>query len=264
MLATEVVMLAKFPLQAFVPVADLDRAAAFYGSTLGLAQRDHVSGVVAVFDAGGTTLRVTLVPAHVPAPWTIAGWTVPDIAAGCARLVDAGVALHRYEGMTGPDGTWTTPGGDRVAWFSDPDGNVLSLTEFARREPTRARSISPVFPVGSVADALVRYQRLGFRTTTFDAGDHPTYGFVQRDGVFLHVALVDDVDAATNASAAYLYVEDADALHAEWCAAGVDGRFHAPNDTDYGLREGAYVDPDGNLLRYGSFVSTPPLDRRRA
>lgn len=63
---------------------------------------------------------------------------------------------------------------------------------------------------------------------------------------------MEHVDPLTTLVAVYLYVADADALHAEWTAAAVEGRFHAPTDTDYGLREGAYVDPDGNLLRYGS------------
>lgn len=68
----------------------------------------------------------------------------------------------------------------------------------------------------------------------------------------MHLSRVDDVDPTTTLVSVYLYVADADALHAEWSTSGVEGHFHEPTDTDYGLREGAYVDPDGNLLRYGS------------
>ena len=63
---------------------------------------------------------------------------------------------------------------------------------------------------------------------------------------------------ARTPTAAYFYVDDADALRAEWMAAGVDGRFAGIEDTDYGLRESAHVDPDGNLLRYGSWLDGPP------
>ena len=247
-------MLARFELQAFVPVADLERAVGFYGSTLGLERREHVPGLVTVFDAGGSPLRITLVPSHSAAPWTVAGWSVPDIRAVAARLVAAGVVMQRYDGMTDVDGIWTTPGGDHVAWFCDPDGNVLALTEFAPAlVPTKVRAVAPVFTTRDVTAALAQYERLGFRTTVHDEGEHPGYGFAERDGVFLHLALDGSLDATR--SAAYLFVEDADALDREWQATGVDGRFHAPTDTPYGLREGAYVDPDGNLLRYGSFVS---------
>ena len=60
------------------------------------------------------------------------------------------------------------------------------------------------------------------------------------------------MDPKTTLVSVYVYVSDADARYTEWSSSGVEGRFHQPTDTDYGLREGAYVDPDGNLLRYGS------------
>ncbi len=247
-------MLAKFSLQTFVPVSDLERAIGFYGSILGLELREHVPGVAAVFDAGGSPLRITLVPTHAAAPWTVAGWSVPDIRAVAAQLTAAGVSMRQYDGMTDAHGIWTTPGGDHVAWFSDPDGNVLSLTEFVARRPTRVRAIAPVFSTTDVSAALARYARLGFRTTVHDPGDRPGYGFAERDGVFLHLTL--DRSAGATTGTAYLFVEDADALDHEWRGAGVAGRLEAPADTPYGLREGAYEDPDGNLLRYGSFLST--------
>jgi len=66
---------------------------------------------------------------------------------------------------------------------------------------------------------------------------------------------VRDLDPRATTSAVYLYVDDADALHSEWRSAGVEGQFFEPSDTDYGLREGAHVDRDGNLLRFGSPIS---------
>lgn len=114
----------------------------------------------------------------------------------------------------------------------------------------RFDSVAPVLPTRDVPAALARYSRLGFDVAVYEGGDF--YGYARRGDVHLHLARVDDVDPLTTLVAVYLYVADADALHEEWTAAGAEGRLHAPTDPDYGLREGAYVDPDGNLLRYGS------------
>jgi catechol 2,3-dioxygenase-like lactoylglutathione lyase family enzyme len=115
---------------AFVPATDLDRARDFYGGVLGLEVLD-VSGFACVFRAGGTTLRVTLVGELSPQPFTVFGWEVAAIADTMAGLAARGVVFARFEGMDqDPAGVWTTPGGDQVAWFRDPDGNVLSLTQF--------------------------------------------------------------------------------------------------------------------------------------
>ncbi|HEY6791637.1 MAG TPA: hypothetical protein VI365_30420 [Trebonia sp.] len=76
--------------------------------------------------------RVTPVPELTAQPFTIAGWKVPDIDATVRALTDVGIEFARYDGMTQDDlGIWTSPNGDRVAWFKDPDGNTLSLTTFA-------------------------------------------------------------------------------------------------------------------------------------
>lgn len=112
------------------------------------------------------------------------------------------------------------------------------------------RTVAPVFPVADVGGAAEHYRRLGFEVTSHDDGTE--YAFANRGEVWLHLACVDGVDPSTSMSAAYLYVEDADALATEWAASGADGRFVDPVDTDYGLREGAHIDPDGNLVRYGS------------
>ncbi len=109
---------------------------------------------------------------------------------------------------------------------------------------------APVLITTDVPAALERYRALGFMVSAHADGHE--YGFLRRGEAWLHVSYAPDVDPSLNAVSAYLYCDDADALHAEWAASGVTGRHVAPMDTDYGLREGAYVDPDGNLLRYGS------------
>jgi hypothetical protein len=87
-----------------------------------------------VVDAHGTRLRLTPVPELGAQPFTIAGWEVPDIEASVDALATAGVAFQRFDGIAqDARGIWHTPGGDRVAWFNDPDGNTLSLTTFAHR-----------------------------------------------------------------------------------------------------------------------------------
>jgi len=101
------------------------------------------------------------------------------------------------------------------------------------------------------------YARLGFEQTGIWEDE---YLIVMRDEVGLHFVCEPGMDPYSTASACYLYAEDADALHAEYAALGLPGagipRLHgAPEETDYGLREFALVDPDGNLLRIGSFVA---------
>ena len=125
--------------------------------------------------------------------------------------------------------------------------------------PTTVRRIAPVFVTTDLARALSHYQRLGFTVEAYDGADY--YGYASRDGVELHLAKVDRIDVRTTTSCAYLWVDDAEALHREWSAAGVDGRLHPPNRTDYGLDEGAHVDPDGNLIRFGS-PALPPRAAR--
>jgi hypothetical protein len=84
-------------------------------------------------------LRVAIVKSLQPAGYTVLGWIVPDIAKAVRDLVKRGVTFRRYEGMPQDDlGIWSSPGGARVAWFNDPEGNTLSLTEFER--PTRKKT----------------------------------------------------------------------------------------------------------------------------
>ena len=84
-----------------------------------------------MLDANGTTLRITAAPEVRQASYTVLGWRVTDITAAVRGLAARGVVFVRYEGMDqDSDGVRTAPGGDKVAWFTDPDGNVLSLTQF--------------------------------------------------------------------------------------------------------------------------------------
>ncbi len=124
-------MLESSELVAFVPATDLRRARAFYEQTLGLPVLEH-NDFACMLDANGTVLRVTAVPEVSPAGYTVLGWKVTDIAASVRGLAAQGVTFMRYDGMSqDDDGIWTTPTGEKVAWFADPDGNTLSLTQGA-------------------------------------------------------------------------------------------------------------------------------------
>jgi catechol 2,3-dioxygenase-like lactoylglutathione lyase family enzyme len=115
---------------AFVPTTDLARARAFYAETLGLRVAEE-SPFACVFDANGTMLRLTPVRKLSRVRYTVVGWGVGDIASTVAALRAVGVAFVSYRGMeVDAAGIWTAPGGDHVAWFEDPDGNLLSLTQF--------------------------------------------------------------------------------------------------------------------------------------
>ena len=97
-------------------------------------------GFALAFDAGGTMLRVAIVKTLQPAGYTVLGWIVPDITKAVRGLMRRGVVFSRYEGMPQDDlGIWSSPSGARVAWFADPDGNTLSLTELERRATRRVR-----------------------------------------------------------------------------------------------------------------------------
>ncbi len=122
-------MLGDCPMMAFVATRDGARARAFYEGKLGLRfVSDDPSAIV--FDVGGTMLRVQKVEKLAPAQYTVLGWKVPDIASAIAGLARSGVVFERY-GFFEQDelGVWTSPSGAKVAWFKDPDGNTLSLTQ---------------------------------------------------------------------------------------------------------------------------------------
>ena len=124
-------MLESSDLVAFVAATDLRRARAFYEQTLGLPVLEH-NDFACVLDAHGTMLRVTAVPVVAQGGYTVLGWRVADVEAEVRDLASRGVAFLRYDGLSQDGhGIWTTPAGDQVAWFADPDGNTLSLTQFA-------------------------------------------------------------------------------------------------------------------------------------
>jgi catechol 2,3-dioxygenase-like lactoylglutathione lyase family enzyme len=123
-------VLNKSKLICFVATASSAKAKAFYGETLGLRLVED-SLFALVFDANGTMLRVQKVQELSPAGFTVLGWEVADIRRTVSKLAKKGVRCERYEGMSQDAlGIWTTPDGSYVAWFKDPDGNTLSLTEF--------------------------------------------------------------------------------------------------------------------------------------
>ena len=117
---------------AIAPSTDLDRSRCFYVDVLGLALHSQDS-FACVLRSGDALLRVTAVGAFTPQPFTVLGWEVDQLDVHIVRLAARGVRFNRYDGLVQDEnGVWTAPGGDRVAWFPDPDGNTLSLTELAR------------------------------------------------------------------------------------------------------------------------------------
>jgi len=114
---------------AFAPSTDLERSHEFYGGVLGL-RCVEATPFANVYDANGTALRVTRVQQVATAPYTVLGWSVGDIYVTIAALTARGVEVSRFEGVEQDEaGVWTAPGGARIAWFHDPDGNILSLTQ---------------------------------------------------------------------------------------------------------------------------------------
>ena len=104
--------------------------------------------------------------------------------------------------------------------------------------------IAPIFPVRDLAASLAHYSLLGFTTQAYEGGG---YGFARLEGVEIHLGIANET--ASRASA-YLFVDDADDLARTWQSAGVT--VHPPMDTEWGQHEGAVVDPDGNVIRFGS------------
>jgi catechol 2,3-dioxygenase-like lactoylglutathione lyase family enzyme len=117
-------------LVAFVATRDPSRAKAFFRDTLGLRLVGEDEFAL-VFDVAGTMLRVTSVQEVAGAKYTVLGWQVRDIVRTVKHLHKAHVALEHYPGMQQDElGIWNSPSGARVAWFKDPDGNTLSITQF--------------------------------------------------------------------------------------------------------------------------------------
>lgn len=114
----------------FVATQEATSARTFYESILGLKLVSD-DPFAMVFDAEGTMLRVQKVKEVALAKYTALGWEVGDIAARIRELTNKGVRFERFPGVIQDElGTWTAPSGAKIAWFKDPDGNILSLTQF--------------------------------------------------------------------------------------------------------------------------------------
>lgn len=128
-------MLARQPLTAFAATADPASARAFYEGVLGLPLLADEPFAL-VFDAAGTELRVSKVEEVRAAPYTVLGWRVSDVDAAARSLADRGVIFERYDAFEHNElGVCTLPTGTRIAWFKDPAGNLLSITQAS---PSRA------------------------------------------------------------------------------------------------------------------------------
>jgi catechol 2,3-dioxygenase-like lactoylglutathione lyase family enzyme len=112
----------------FICTRDRAKAKTFYGGTLGL-ELQYEDDYAVVFDIAGTTLRISTVDDLKPQPFTVLGWSVSDVPATVRALHVAGVAFERFDGMEQDElGIWSPGGTTRVAWFKDPDGNLLSIS----------------------------------------------------------------------------------------------------------------------------------------
>ncbi len=122
-------MAAPGSLIGFAPITDAERSKAFYADTLGLEFIED-DGFALVFQSGDNMVRLARMPQVTPAQFTILGWQTSQIEADVEALTAKGVTFVRY-GFLEQDalGIWTAPNGDKVAWFTDPDGNVLSLSQ---------------------------------------------------------------------------------------------------------------------------------------
>ena len=122
-------MIAQNSLIAFIPTKDAERARLFYEGQLGLRFVIDDSFAL-VMDANGIMVRIVRVGEFTPASFTILGWQVDDIHRTVAEMTSKGSQFKRYPFLEqSEDGVWTAPGGAKVAWFSDPDGNILSLSQ---------------------------------------------------------------------------------------------------------------------------------------
>jgi catechol 2,3-dioxygenase-like lactoylglutathione lyase family enzyme len=113
----------------FIATANASAALEFYGQKLGFSLLVD-DPFALVFDCDGTMLRIQKVDDVQAQPYTVLGWAVDDIAVSVTSLSAGGVEFQRYEHMEQDElGIWSSPGGGKIAWFQDPDGNTLSLTE---------------------------------------------------------------------------------------------------------------------------------------
>jgi uncharacterized glyoxalase superfamily protein PhnB len=242
---------------AFVPTTDIPRARSFFEGTLGL----RVAGedpFALTLEGSGTTVRVSAVRELTPAPFTVLGWEVDDLDASVRALTEK-VKFERFPGLEQDAlGIWTAPSGDRVAWFKDPDGNVLSLSQHVAPAVPRDRVVPEIFVHDGPA-------ALEFYKTAFGARE--VGRMMTPDGKKLihgelvllrhRLFVVDEFDASQGGTCraprtlggtpvrVTLEVDDADAFVARAVAAGA--RVLLPvKDLFWGARYGKIVDPFGH------------------
>ena len=124
--------LGKYNIIGFLTIVDVPRAKEFYRDKLGLRLLSEEPPFALVFDANGIMLRLGMGKERPPVPGTVLGWQVPDIVAAVRDLQEVGIHFERYNNVYMKQdelGVWTTPTGSKVAWFKDPDGNTLSISE---------------------------------------------------------------------------------------------------------------------------------------
>jgi catechol 2,3-dioxygenase-like lactoylglutathione lyase family enzyme len=122
-------MLGNQKIVAFVPIRDAARAHAFYRDTLGLRLLAE-DNFALLFKVGGVHLRTTLIGKFQPQPFTVLGWSVADAAETACKLNSAGISCERFPPLDQDElGLWRAPGGAQIAWFKDPDGNILSISQ---------------------------------------------------------------------------------------------------------------------------------------
>lgn len=117
---------------------------------------------------------------------------------------------------------------------------------------SKLKHIAPIFAVRDLGVSFAYYELLGFETLAYKDGG---YGFVTRDDVEIHLGVLPEGDPRAVRSTAYLFVDDADEVARAWSAAGADVRL--PEDTEWRQHEGVVIDPDGNVIRFGSPVVPP-------
>jgi catechol 2,3-dioxygenase-like lactoylglutathione lyase family enzyme len=155
-------------LVAFIPTRDADRAREFYERVVGLRfVRDD--GFAIVMDFNGTMVRIAKVGDYQPFAFTLLGWEVHDIGPAVKELTAKGASVERYSFLEqDAAGVWNAPGGAKVAWFKDPDGNLLSISQ----HPASARKASKRQP--KAAGRPVTAARFGTTTTKTTKRTKPT------------------------------------------------------------------------------------------
>ena len=127
--------LGQYNIIGFATIVDVERAKEFYRDKLGLRLLSEEPPFALVFETNGIMLRLGMGKERPPNNGTVLGWEVPDITAAVQDLQRVGISFERYGFMKQDElGIWTTPTGSKVAWFKDPDGNVLSLSEHPERK----------------------------------------------------------------------------------------------------------------------------------